>query len=370
MSDINFVEVNPDTIQNDLINDFETSLNETLYPGDERRIFLQNFMPVLIALKNDINNTGRANLLRYMYEDILDAYAEPFGVIRLSAQKALVTLQFTLSAAQAFDITIPLGTRATPDGTLFFATKSDLIIPAGDTTGSITSEATISGASHNGFTSGQIKNIVDPITYVSTVSNTDTSIGGSDAETDDELRERIRLAPSSFSVAGPSNAYKYWALTADKTISDISISSPTPGSVQLVVLMDGGVIPSQIILDKVFDVVNSDNIRPLTDNVSVVAATASDYAINFTYYINRDDSTLESSIRASIENSGGVVDQYKVWQSEKLGRDINPDELRKRVLNAGAYKLTMVNPVATDLDDTKVAQNTTVTITYGGLIDP
>ncbi|WP_162991122.1 hypothetical protein [Biomaibacter acetigenes] len=39
MSEVNFVEVDAESLKNQLIQDFESALGETFYPGDERRIF-------------------------------------------------------------------------------------------------------------------------------------------------------------------------------------------------------------------------------------------------------------------------------------------------------------------------------------------
>ena len=41
-----------------------------------------------------------------------------------------------------------------------------------------------------------------------------------DGETDTALRQRVQLAPHSFSVAGPELAYVYWARSADPDVAD------------------------------------------------------------------------------------------------------------------------------------------------------
>ena len=368
MSEIQFVTVDADHIQMDLINNFETELKETLYPADERRIFLNQEVPVIVGLKNDINESAKQNLLRYASDEVLDALGEFFNVIRLSAQKAIVNLQYTLSATQGVDVIIPSGNRATPDGLLYFSTLKDLIILAGQMSGNVIAEANEGGEQYNNFTPGQIKTIVDPVAYVASVVNINTSLGGTNAETDDNFRERIRLAPESFSTAGPEGAYIYWAKTADINIADISVSSPSPGAVKVVVLMGGGDIPSQDVLNKVLAIVSAKDKRPLTDNVSTEAPTEIAYDITLTYYIDSINSAKESTIRALIESPGGAVDQYIAWQYGKLDRDINPDYLRQLMLNAGASKIIITSPVYVDVGADEVAKIGTQTITYGGLI--
>jgi len=398
---IEFVTVNAQTLYNSLILQFQEALGETLYQGDERRIFLEQQALILVALYNAINDTGKQNLLQYARGEVLDAFGARTDTPRLAAQKASVTLRFTLSAIQAVDVTIPAGTRATPDGDLFFATVADLVIPAGSTYGDAAAESTSTGETYNGFTAGLINQIVDPIAYEASVANTDTSAGGSDTEADDDgtnvwsgYRERIRESPTKFSTAGPRDAYIYWAKTADANIQDVAPVlydtvnefnlaafqtaypevDPTPfytvipgAKLKLVILMDGGELPTQGVLDAVLAICNDMKVRPLTDYVTAAAPTPVSYDITLTYYISQDNSASESSIRAAIEDTDGAVDQYKAWQGGKIGRAISPDYLRQLILNAGACRIDLTDPAYAAIDEDEVAAADTVTITYGGL---
>lgn len=374
MSYINFVEVDAEKLINDLIRGFETAYGTILYPGDERRIFLMQLVPIIVGLKNNINDSANQNLLSNARGSVLDEFGGT-KTPRLGAKKAAVTIRFTLSAVQPTNITITQGTRVTPDGNLYFSTTKALTIVAGQTTGDITAEATVAGESYNGYTSGQIKTIVDPVPFVASAVNVDTSAGGADIEPDDDgvnvwsgYRERIRLANESISTAGPEGGYIYWAKTADANIVDVSVDSPTPNIINITVLMKNGGLPQQATLDAVLAQVHPRDRRPMGDNVSALAPTVDSFNITLTYYISKDRITEEAAIRASIENTGGAVDQYKTWQCKKLGRAINPDDLRKFILNAGAIRIDMTSPVYTVVNKSHVAKAGTVTLTYGGLI--
>jgi len=371
---IEFVKADAQQIYNDLIRRFENALKVTLYQGDERRIFLEQLSLVLVALYNAIDDTGKQNLLRYARGEPLDALGERMNTPRLQAQKAVTTLRFTLSAAQPGDITIPAGTRGTPDGKMFFATKQNLIIPSGSLTGDVQAESTETGETYNGFVAGQINRLVDPVPYVASVSNIDTSSGGADIEPDDDginvwsgYRERIREAPSKLSTAGPEDAYIYWAKTADANILDVAVTSPSAGEIKITVLMKNGAPTTQAILDKVLAICSSKKVRPLTDHVTVAAPTTASYDITLTYYISQDSADSEASIRSAIEDAGGAVEQYKAWQNSKLGRAINPDYLRQLMLNAGVHRITLTAPAYTEVAVDAVPTVGTVTITYGGL---
>lgn len=374
MSDVAFVTVNAEQIQEELITLFEQATGETLYPGDERRIFLLQFAQVLVGLYNKLNDTGRQNLLMYARNTVLDAWGERVDTPRLPAEKASCAALFTLSDGHP-QVVIPAGTRISPDGKLFFATKSDLLLNPGTNTGTVTAEAAVAGSSYNGFTVGQINILVDSVPYFSSVSNTNTSSGGADEEADGSsvppytgYRKRIRESATRFSTAGPSDAYKYWAESVDQDISDVAVTSPSAGSVLITVLMKDGKAPSSDILAAVLAACSDEKRRPLTDNVSSAAPAFVTFTINFLYTISNERAEDEAVIRAAIENTGGAVDQYIAWQIEKLGRKINSDKLRAFLFAAGANTVTITAPVVTVVDEIKAAQLSGVpSITYSGL---
>lgn len=94
------------------------------------------------------------------------------------------------------------------------------------------------------------------------------------------------------------------------------------------------------------------NRRPLTDYVIVTAPEAVNYEINITYTVA--DSENENAIKKAVEEA---VENYIIWQRDKMGKAINPDELRKRVLNAGAETIQVVKPVYTTIGKNKYANN-------------
>ena len=50
MSDIKFVETDSSILENQLISGYENIAGETLYPGDERRIFLLQELPIIVGI--------------------------------------------------------------------------------------------------------------------------------------------------------------------------------------------------------------------------------------------------------------------------------------------------------------------------------
>lgn len=365
MNDIKYIETDPKVILQNLIKNYEELTGEVLYPGDERRLFLYNQAQIIVALANSQNEALKSNLLRYAEDEKLNALGEFTDTLRLEANYAKCKCKITLKAVQNFDVVIPNGTRLTPDGKLFFKTSEDLVIKTGETAGIVNLTATQTGKDYNGFLPGQIKNIVDPIgDYILEVANIETSLGGSDLENNERYRERIRLAPRGFSTAGPIGAYEYHAKSTHNSIGDVQIFSPSPGVVKVVILLKNGEIPSQSILDDVYNNLSAKNKRPLTDKVEVGPPSLFNYDINFTYYILKENLLDEAKIK---QNINAAVEEYKLWQKSALGKSINPDYLRKLVLNAGANRIVVTAPTFTLLDVDRVAVPNNINVNYGGL---
>lgn len=377
---ITFADATASEVVSRLVAQFEAVLGETLQPSDERRIFLNQLAQVVVAISADQNDKGNQNLLRFARGEHLDAIGELFGVERIAAHGSTVTLKFTLSEARSADTTIPQGTRATPDGKTYFATTEALTIPAGSIDGEAWATCLTAGAIGNGYTAGQIRYIVDNVPFLASVTNTAESSGGADEESDDSLRERIHLAPETMSTAGTIEGYEYHAKSASADVGDVVVYSPVndetlteeeraagAGRVFIYILKADGTIPTDgdPVLAAVKAAVTAKDVRPLTDYVTVSAPSTVSYGVNFAYYIADDDAGRVAEIQEAV---GAAVKEYIAWQDGKIGRDINPDRLRKYLLNAGASRIEITQPVYAAVGSAKVAKVTgEAAVTYSGL---
>lgn len=377
---IQFVECDSEKIISELVSQFEAVLGEKLQPSDERRIFLNQLAQVIVGIRSNINDSGNQVLLRYARGEALDAIGELLGVPRLTARYAKCTLKFTISSAQAVDVIVPKGTRATPDGNVYFSTDEPLIILAGNTEGEVGATAVDSGSEHNGIVENRIIYIVDYVPYLATVSNTSETFGGAEEESDDNYRERIRLVPESFSTAGCIDSYIYWAKSASADVGDVIVYSPVndttltdeerqagAGKVFVYILKADGTIPEadDDLLKTVLSVVSAKDKRPLTDFVQVLPPNAVNYSISFSYYISEENILNAVDIQRAVNEA---VNEYIEWQGGKIGRDINPDKLRNLVLNAGASRVLLTSPTYTTLNNTQIGSLTgEITATYAGL---
>lgn len=365
---VDFIETDAEAIRSEIITGYEAASGRSLAAGDPVRLFLLSIADVIIQQRTAINQASQQNLLAYAQGEYLDALGQLLAVTRLEESRAVTTLRFTLSQAMGSVMTIPQGTEVT-NGVVTFATDEELLIPIGDLTGDVTASCTTAGPAGNDYLAGQINVIVKPMAFVSGAQNVTITTGGADAETDADFANRIRLAPNSFSVAGPEKAYIYHAMSVSSSIIDVSVDSPTPGEVDVYPLLTGGTLPTTEIRQQILEHLSDETIRPLTDYVQVLSPTAVNYEIVVDYWISREDSSRAAQIQAAVTDA---VEQYRLWQQGKIGRDITPGKLSALVFNAGASRIdaaTMKPAAFQALEAKQVAQCTKVTVNYKGYKD-
>jgi phage-related baseplate assembly protein len=208
--------------------------------------------------------------------------------------------------------------------------------------------------------------ILDPQPFLSTAQNIDETAGGTNSESDPELRERIYLAPSTFSVAGPKRAYEFFAKSAHPGIVDVAITSPVPGEVHIFPLMENGGMPDTEILDAVFAICNGDKIRPLTDTVIVAAPSIVNYSItvNLTLLTDAVDSEVLQQVTEALNG-------YKKARESKLGLDVVKNQINALCMLPGkVYNAVVVQPVADIVAAPEVYANCTgITVNLVGTSD-
>ena len=86
------------------------------------------------------------------------------------------------------------------------------------------------------------------------------------------------------------------------------------------------------IMQSVLDALSAEDVRPLTDNVSVYRAEDVAYTLNVRYA--SDNSSATSAAIAA------AVSDYQTWQDQVIGRAFNPDRLMAAIYQAGATRVT------------------------------
>lgn len=366
LNDISFIETDAQTIEDEIIGTYEKITGRTLAKADPVRLFLLSLAAVIIQQRQAFNLAAKQGLLTYAQGEFLDHLGEFVNTPRLRATGASVTLRFTLSQAQSSVYIIPKGTRVS-DSRMIFATDEVALIPVGELMLDVTATCVTAGTDGNGIPTGEISQLNDPLPFMQSVENITVSEGGSDTEDDASYAERIRLAPASFSVAGPHDSYVYHALAANALICDVSVYgvATQPGYVYVHPLLDGGELPGEPVLEDVRARLNDETVRPITDCVVVSAPEAVNYTIELTWYLSEDDLGKIASVTSAVASA---VEDYRLWQQNRIGRDINPDRLVELVRGAGAKRMMVTAPVYTKVTHSQVAQcaPSAVRITFGG----
>lgn len=181
-------------------------------------------------------------------------------------------------------------------------------------------------------------------------------------ETDSSLRTRTQLAVDGFSTAGPVAAYRFHAMSASGDVKDVAVDSPTPGQVRVAVLSDNGTgIPDAPLLAIVAAALNAENVRPLTDQVIVEAATVSTYAVaaELTLYPGPASAPVLATAQAAAQ-------QYAT-DTHRLGYDVVLSGLLAALHRPGVQRVTITSPTADIVRGAREAAFCTgITLTLAG----
>lgn len=171
-------------------------------------------------------------------------------------------------------------------------------------------------------------------------------------ETDDSLIERTLLAFEGMSIAGPSGAYEFHALSADGRVGDAKASSPTPATVVVSILsrVNGGVATEDL-LDVVREALNDEDVRPIGDRLIVQSAELIDYEIDADLYLypgpEKELALVEA--RASLE-------RY-INTQRRLGRDIRRSAIHAALHVSRVQRVDLRQPAEDVVIDDHQAAN-------------
>lgn len=361
----NFIDRNPEEVTNAWIQRYEDLTGKTLYPAQIDRFAIDMGAYRENILRVEIQETSKKNLLSYAPLDVLKHIGEPQGVTQLLADYSKTTIKFSVDEALDFDFAIQANTEIeSKDGLFIFATTSEVTLKKGELTVSAEAVCETAGSASNNYSIGSINNILTPLDYISKAENITVTSGGADDESAEQLRERIRLAPEKYSNAGSKGAYRYHTLSVHQSITDVTITSPSPGIIYVYPLTSNG-NPSEELIKKVQDYLNDDKVRPLTDYVLVKSPEQKTFSIesDILLYSYADIDSVKKTIDAKLT-------EYKLQLSEKLGKNVVATQIIA-ILNSiyGVYKVTLKTPDDIEIEEHQWANLLNYDIKIGGYAD-
>ncbi len=345
----------------------ETGESITLYPADRDRIKLNIVANKLYQAYQCIEKAFRMNFLKYAYGDYLEHLGAGKRTFKQEARPAVTVLRFSLAEARTQVTAVPKGKRATAGDNVFFETDDYAEIAVGSMYVDVQATCTESGLIGNKYIPGQINVLADKIPYISSVENVTQSDGGSSEESDAAYRERIFLAPSSYSTAGPADAYVYWIKQYNSAaIEDVKVSVNEDATVDVRLILKDGETPSAAFIDGLTEYLETSQVRPMTDRVVIAAPEQVEYDLDVTYYVARSSKGNVEAIQTAAEDA---VRDYVTWQKIHIGTDINTDVLIEFLRAAGVKRAVIRSPVYTPVSDMQIAAARSVSMLYGGLED-
>lgn len=361
MSEFSYINLNTEGIKNNLKKGYEEIMGVTITTGDPIEDFIDWITYIFVIAAENMNFIGKMNLLKYSKDKFLDELGAFSNTERILEKQAECTVEYTFSKIFDEKKIIEKGHKIAKDNIIFESVENiTLDIGKRKTYGKV--RCLTSGILANDIEENTINTIIDDIPYLIAVTNITKTAGGANLEDDEAYRERIRLRPNSFSVAGPDGAYIYHTISAHQDIKDVYVYTPTstPGVVKIIPLMKNGKIPEDEILEIIKKKL-SDDVRPFTDKVEVEKPKKQSYNIELKYWINKTNSP--NLIKTQIDNA---VKVYIDWQKEKLGRDVNPNKLTQLLIEAGAKRVEITEPNYLKLERDSVAIEQVVNARYQG----
>lgn len=364
--DIKVIDDDLDSVLSETIADYETRAEKTLQPASIERLLINTHAYRETLARQQVNEVYRQNHPRFATGVMLDICGDDVATPRLSSTPALTTLRFSAPTLTGETlISVPIGTRAQVGELIFINTVAG-VLKAGQTIIRLPAECATAGSIGNGWSVGQISILSDKLhdTIPVTVSNITETSGGVDDELDDAYRERVLLAPESFSIGGTIGAYKYFAREYSSAICDVETVNDKDadgkdigGTVVLYILTQTG-LPSGELLAGLTNYFKAEDRRILCDKVSPRAPQTVHYAID-----------AELTLLAGANEADVLDDAKAAWASYesarrlKLGGDIVPLDVQTVLKVAGVYNVKLNNVDLIVLNRTQWARCAGVTIT-------
>lgn len=158
-------------------------------------------------------------------------------------------------------------------------------------------------------------------------------------ESDVSLRERTQLAPEGWATTGCVAAYIVHARGAHPQVKDVSVYSPEPGIVQVTILSNvGHGAASDDIINVVYNALNHDEVRPLTDCVQVQSADIVTFELKAELVLYTGPSAT-----VVLQEAQQRLETY-LAQSHKLHRRVNRSGIFAALHGEGVERVDLKSP--------------------------
>lgn len=343
-----------DEIYENLKAQFEEASGIRLNDGGDMALRFYSLAAQLSTLWAHADYVNRQCFPQTAVGESLDRHAEMRGLERGGAVKAVGTLRFSIDNAVSRDLFVPENTRCmTADGRDYVTTEGGTI-RAGTLYCDVSAEAAEAGNGGNVPAGTVVYMQLAPIGVKSCI-NPAPFMFGEDAESDEELRQRVLESYKTLPNGGNAAYYRSLVLdTAGVAAASVLPRNRGRGTVDIVIASDSGV-PSEELIDAVSEkldirreiCVDIDVLSPDTVTVNVAAELEIDPAYDADAVIDE----VETKLR---EYFGG----------KRLGKSVKLAELGYMIYSVDGvdnYSISLpASDVAIDPDELPVLGTLTV----------
>ena len=244
--------------------------------------------------------------------EYLDLHAQLRSLTRKEATRAVGSIRFTAGESSENDRAIPLGTVCMTAGLVRFETTQAAVLPAGYTQVDVPAQALSAGSAGNVSAEPIVSMAVAPV-GIQSCSNPAPFLGGSDGESDQELRERIMDTFQRLPNGANAAFYEQGALSFDQVASaSVLPRNRGIGTVDVVVATRSGQ-PDEDLLEELEEYFQSR--REIAVDVQVLAPE--NVTVNVAVQLKVRDGWVFDTVSDTVENT------IQAWFSgERLGQDI------------------------------------------------
>ena len=337
-TELHYLTYDPEAIWEQMMINYVDAGGDILYPGDEKEMLLKSVLANVVQIFAGVDNALRMQTLRYAVGPYLDAIGDLRSCPRIEASPARATVTITTNATGYTDV-LEAGTTMTADGRLFYALVEDFALTGYQQTATIEVECTEEGSAGNSLLAGSEMSLSRSNPAVNSLIVATDASGGNEEEEDDVYRERIRQHSLASVSTGPYQQYESAAKAVSSEIVDAKALNLGGGNVGIYMIF-AEETGKQAIMDAVLAALSSNDVRPLTDNVSVYEATAVPYILEVQYESDGSSATTEAI--------GMAVTEYQKWQDDVIGRAFNPDRFMAMLYQSGCTRVSWIGDSSFD----------------------
>ncbi len=345
-------DVDTDTLHQKMLDMLPTDIDKTEggFPWDFTRPtaliaseLLEFYIPEILKLMFPQWATG----------DYLDYHAKTAGLERKSAGYATATLDIygtagtVIPAGTVFATAASGGTASIEFETLSVVTLDD------DGYASVIVQALVAGTDSN-VDAGTITIMSEPIEGITSITNAEKASGGTEEESDDDLRERIMDANSSSDVSyvGNNADYKRWA----ESVTGIGTAIVVPEwdgaeTVKIVCLDSNGEAANETLLQAVYDYIMSPDdpySRLAPPNVILTVAAPELVEIEYTFTCVLEDSYTMDDVESAFETA--LATYYKTASEDGCVKYIQVYALLAAVDGVSDFSDLLMNGSTSNID--------------------